>query len=425
MKKPRSWGKKVALLAICTELAVGVGQWIARRFSLTSRAKRFARGEAGELGQLFTGKEGWRQFFRDSHGLLRDFLIPHHGNDHRPHALRPRSLMTYTVAAVLVKLIASGALFLYFPTPARLARIVAQEIVALANRSREEAGLSGLRVEPLLATSALKKGEDMIARDYFAHDTPDGRKPWSFIDREQYDYVYAGENLAVDFMSADAIHEAFMRSPSHRANIMNARYQDIGVAVVNGTLAGHETELLVQFFGTRRQSPTLAVAQPAATPAPAAKPSPSPALPRPTQTPQENPSAPPVPVAQISPNPQQSTTPTPEPLQEPPTLVASLDGSSGLTQELPVTLAAEPILVLGAENRTDQLVAMVLSFSNFFLMALVVFLAAALLLNIFVHIRVQHPSLIMQSIAVLSLLIAMALTKLHFLERIGSQLRIL
>ncbi|TSC77032.1 MAG: SCP/PR1 domain protein [Parcubacteria group bacterium Gr01-1014_31] len=418
MKKRGSWGKKLALLAIGAELAVGVGQWIARRFSLTSRAKRFARGEAGELEQLFSGKEGWRQFFRDSHSLLRDFLIPHHGNDHRPHALRPRSLLTYTVAAVLVKVIASGALFLYFPTPAKLARIVAQEIVALANQSREEAGIPGLRVEPLLVTSALRKGEDMIARDYFAHDTPDGRKPWSFIDRERYDYVYAGENLAVDFMSADAIHEAFMRSPSHRANIMNARYQDIGVAVVNGTLAGRETELLVQFFGTRRQSPTLAVA-PAATPTP--QPSPSPTAVRPTPTP--------VPVAQVSPTPEPSATPTPapipQPLQEPPTLVASIGGERGLTLEPSVTLAGEPILVLGAENRTDQLVAMVLSFSNFFLMALVVFLAAALLLNIFVHIRVQHPTLIVQSIAVLSLLIAMVLTKLHFLERVGSQLRIL
>lgn len=418
MKKRGSWARKLALLVVVVEAALGIGHWIARRLALTQRAKRLAQGEAVELRQLFSGQEGWRQFFHDTRHLLRDFFIPHHGNDHRPHGLRPRSLLWYAVAAVLVKLVASGALFLYFPTTARLARVIAREIVALANRARVESGLHALGVEPVLEAGAWRKGEDMMTRDYFAHDTPDGRKPWSFIDRGQYDYVYAGENLAVDFVSAKTIHQAFMRSPSHRANILNAHYQDIGVAVINGRLGGHETELLVEFFGTKRRSPTRAVARAAASPTPAVavKPDLGPARSgaRAGLAAEERLPPPEVPRA---------TPPAgPEPVGESETVVRGLAVTAG-EPAAPVT--TEPILVLGVENNAGQIVSIILSFSNFFLIALAIFLTAALLLNIFIRIRVQHPDVIVQSIAVVSLICAMVLTRLHFLERLGQQLRIL
>lgn len=418
-------GRRFAWFAVIVEVIAGVYHYFVRHGRFAPRARRLASGEKLEITQLLKGEEGWRQYARDSLGLLYDFFIPHHGNDHRPHALRPKSLLLYTVAAVTMKLVVSGALFLYYPTPARLARIVAQEIMALTNLARQAAGVPLLTIDPVLEASARAKGADMLVRDYFAHDGPDGRKPWSWIDRERYDYVYAGENLAVDFISAEAIHEAFMKSPSHRANIVNGRYQNIGVAVVAGTLAGRQTELLVQFFGTRRgATSSLAAARQTAAPqrpaaiARAPRPVAPPVVPatlQPAARPPEPASSPAVAVFPLAPEPSSDGGVAVDAAKMPDAADAS--DLAGATNE--------PILVLGAQTGSGRIVDVLLTFSNFFLVALAVFLTIALLLNIVIRVRVQHADLILQSIAVLSLLLAMALTKFHFVERIGNQLRIL
>lgn len=424
--------RRFAAIAYILEGAAAIFHFFRRHWQWLFRARKFGRGEARELRQLFGGQEGWRQYAHDSLALLRDFLIPHHGNDHRPHALRPPSLLIYTVVAIGLKVLTSGALFLYYPSPAQLARVVAQEIVGLANHARLTAGVPPLQVDATLQSSALAKGEDMMTRDYFAHDSPDGRKPWSWINREQYDYIYAGENLAVDFLSAEAIHEAFMKSPSHRQNIMNGKYQDIGVAVVHGQLAGRETELLVQFFGTRRPATSAVAMAPRVVPRASPPPAPSPKaslVPSRAPTPPTTPAvATPLPAVQPEPSPSPSdiavlaVTPTPK---ERPELAPVV---SAVVEEPPPEApfqSNEPILVLGAENDSSRVVGILLTFSNFFFVALAVFLAIALLLNIFIRFRIQHPGLILQSIAVVSLLVAMLLTKFHFLERIGNHLRIL
>lgn len=425
-KPKRGLVKKLALVVILTQALLGMLGFLRHRLGRrgwSRRARRLAQGEAAELYQLASGREGWRQFVADSLALLHDFFIPHGGNDHRPHALRPPSLVVFTLAALAIKAVTSGALFLAYPTPARLAKIVAQEIVAFANRARRAVGLPTLAVDPTLEASASAKGQDMLARGYFAHDSPDGRKPWSWIDRSRYDFIYAGENLAIDFLAADTIHAAFMQSPSHRANILNGRYRDIGVAVVSGEMAGRPTELLVEFFGTRR---VAALREPA------------------VGTTRSSPSLPGVgPAAQNSP--ERSVARPVEPLPTPgrvvppaqpfsdapaqtlgvavgsPSLVAAPNTLADATTPLPT----EPILVVGPLARRGQVVEYLLRFANFFLAALTVFLAIALALNIFIRVRIQHPDLILQSAAVIALLVSLILTKFHFLERVGQNLRIL
>ena len=129
--------------------------------------------------------------------------------------------------------------------------IFVEEIVTVTNAYRLENGLSGLSFDPALSQAAREKAEDMFADDYWAHIAPDGTKPWFFITNSGYDYVYAGENLAKDFQKSDAVVVAWMESPTHRQNILNERFEDIGVAVVNGTLDGYETTLVVQMFGCK------------------------------------------------------------------------------------------------------------------------------------------------------------------------------
>jgi hypothetical protein len=88
----------------------------------------------------------------------------------------------------------------------------------------------------------------MFRRNYWSHYGPDGTTPWSFILDAGYRYEYAGENLAKNFLFSQGVIDGWMQSPSHRENILRPEYTDIGLAIVNGTLNGEETTLVVQTF---------------------------------------------------------------------------------------------------------------------------------------------------------------------------------
>ncbi|MGA3291863.1 MAG: CAP domain-containing protein [Candidatus Microgenomates bacterium] len=130
------------------------------------------------------------------------------------------------------------------------ANISPSEVISLTNQERVENGLAPLNANSTLSQAAVAKGNDMLAKGYWAHFAPDGTSPWSFFLKFGYKYEYAGENLARDFPDAASAVTAWMNSPSHRENILNPNYQDIGIGVVEGNLAGVDTTIIVQFFGT-------------------------------------------------------------------------------------------------------------------------------------------------------------------------------
>ena len=102
----------------------------------------------------------------------------------------------------------------------------------------------------------------MLAKGYWAHFAPDGTSPWSFFLSFGYKYQYAGENLARDFSNANDAVNAWMNSPTHRENILNSKYKEIGIGVVEGNLAGVDTTVIVQFFGAPLgNSPSIPIAQ--------------------------------------------------------------------------------------------------------------------------------------------------------------------
>jgi hypothetical protein len=154
--------------------------------------------------------------------------------------------------------------------------ITPEQVVELTNQKREENGLSPLTINSKLNEAAQRKAGDMFAFNYWAHNSPSGRNPWSFFQEAGYQYLYAGENLARDFMNSNAVVDAWMASPSHRDNLLNGHYQEIGLAVVNGTLDGVETTLVVQLFGT--PAPTTVAAKPNVSPPSVASPTPTPKL---------------------------------------------------------------------------------------------------------------------------------------------------
>jgi len=189
---------------------------------------------------------------------LKDLFIPHSSNNHRARILHPASL------SVIVALFLVGQFFLNFFTlvsPSVLgyaSNISPEKIIELTNQKRAELGLAPLTNNSLLNEVAQRKAADMFAFNYWAHVSPSGRDPWSFFKEVGYKYIYAGENLARDFMDSTSVVEAWMNSPTHKDNIVNPNYKEIGVAVVNGNLNGVETTLVVQVFGT---PPTVTTAQ--------------------------------------------------------------------------------------------------------------------------------------------------------------------
>jgi hypothetical protein len=165
---------------------------------------------------------------------------------------------------VLLSVLAFAAIA--FVLPASASALSSDTLVALTNQERAAAGLSPLHINSNLMVSAQAKAQDMIARDYWAHFAPDGTSPWFFITQSGYKYVGAGENLAMDFASDQDVMTGWMNSPTHRANILNPSYVDVGISVVEGYLQGHDTMLVVAHYGIPAQAP--APAPVAAAPAP-------------------------------------------------------------------------------------------------------------------------------------------------------------
>lgn len=125
-----------------------------------------------------------------------------------------------------------------------------QELMILTNEKRQESGLGPLTIDDRLSQAAAGKASDMFSKDYWAHDAPDGTTPWDFIKGAGYNYIYAGENLARGFNSAQDVVNAWMASPEHRQNMLSSNYQNVGFAVATGKLSGEDTVLVVEMLGS-------------------------------------------------------------------------------------------------------------------------------------------------------------------------------
>ena len=124
-----------------------------------------------------------------------------------------------------------------------------EDLLRDTNKEREDRGLNSLKYSSVLARAAEQKAKHMFANNYWNHIGPDGATPWDFMLSNGYNYTYAGENLAKDFMNSSSVVKAWINSPSHRDNLLSANYTEIGFAVVDGTLSGEDTTIVVQMFG--------------------------------------------------------------------------------------------------------------------------------------------------------------------------------
>jgi uncharacterized protein YkwD len=112
---------------------------------------------------------------------------------------------------------------------------------------------AALTLDQQLTTAAQTKANDMVAHNYWSHTSPTGQTPWSFITTAGYSYVVAGENLAYGFSNASDTVTGWMSSPEHRANILDAAYQNVGFGVASSSdyLGQGPTTIVVAEYASR------------------------------------------------------------------------------------------------------------------------------------------------------------------------------
>lgn len=166
------------------------------------------------------------------------------------------------------------------------------------NAERAANGLGALALNSVLNQAAQAKANDMAARDYWSHNTPEGNPPWVFFTNAGYEYETAGENLAYGFDDSDDTVTAWMNSPGHRANILNTTYQEIGFGMANSSNyqgTGPQTIVVAMYA-----KPYAVAAAQAPAPAPAPAPQPAPVAETPAPTPVVEETPPPEPVAETN-----------------------------------------------------------------------------------------------------------------------------
>lgn len=188
---------------------------------------------------------------------LKNYFVPHKENDHKPKMLHGTSVVALALIAVVVFAASAFHAALLIRNSDFLAAVLPGVLVDLANGDRAENGELPLTMNPLLVEAAQLKANDMAAKEYFAHESPEGFSPWHWFIEVGYQFTHAGENLAVNFVDSEDVEEAWLNSPGHRANILNGAFTEIGIATAEGEYKGSKTVFVVQLFG--RPAP-LAVA---------------------------------------------------------------------------------------------------------------------------------------------------------------------
>ncbi|MDP2855850.1 MAG: CAP domain-containing protein [bacterium] len=314
---------------------------------------------------------------------LKKYFIPYQENDHQPHILRSKAVNIIAAVIIFCELVFLFEIYGVFPKNF-MALILSDVLIDETNENRSTNNLNTLKTNLVLNTAAQLKANDMASKEYFSHTSPEGKTPWYWFDRAGYKFSYAGENLAVNFVDSKDVVDAWMGSPTHRVNILSDYFTEIGIGVANGKYNGQETTFIVQMFGR---------------PAPAVQTPPQP------KTPQVTPVA---------------VTPTPVSLESSDTFVAvkGAEVEPG-TNSIPVPTAGEQTASRAAS--LEKIISQPKTTATFIYIVLGLLVIVALLLTIFIKIKIQYPRLIKNGMLLL-VLIAIILAINQFITLYHSQI---
>jgi len=312
---------------------------------------------------------------------FKKYFIPHEGNSYKPHLLRHETITFFLLLTIAVELGFLIQVYVIFDKTNFLAAVLPGVLTDLTNEARAENNLPPLKENQFLVEAAERKVSDMTSKGYFAHVSPEGVTPWHWLQVVGYSYAAAGENLAVNFNESEDVTEAWMNSPTHRANIVRADFEEIGIAVARGKFEGKDAIFVAQFFGKPFKVSSAPAAQSAPVP--------------------ENPAPPPA-------SPQRN--PIPEP-----TRVLGEEETPSPTETQP-TLAPKPVGTVSQEIKTSVERAITSPGRSvntlYIVLALIIFLA--LLLAIFIRIEIQHPVFLARGVLLFAIIAFLLFANIKF-----------
>lgn len=188
---------------------------------------------------------------------VRKYFIPHDGNNYHPHILHTKRAVFYCGIGLVVKVIAVLAVMAlplgaFMSSDTLLAQ--ADKIKTLVNDVRVKNGMAVLFPAQKLSVSSQGKAEDMAENEYFSHEGTDGKTVISWLAEAGYDYNVAGENLAMGFSSAEDVVAAWKKSPTHRANLIDSEYSEFGVGIEGGEYKGTPTVFIALHAASSRKT---------------------------------------------------------------------------------------------------------------------------------------------------------------------------
>lgn len=166
-----------------------------------------------------------------------------------------------SLMAVLVLLTFVGAnlhALLWQSSDWLISTVLPSVVIDLTNEERADISTAPLARNTTLDEAAKLKAKHMAKNEYFSHFSPEGVSPWHWFDEAGYVYAHAGENLAIHFTDSSEVVDAWMDSPTHRENIVNGIYTEIGVGTAKGKFDGYDTVYVVQLFGSPAILPVVA-----------------------------------------------------------------------------------------------------------------------------------------------------------------------
>lgn len=150
-------------------------------------------------------------------------------------------------------------------------------LLSATNAQRAANGKSNLSINAKLTSAAQTKANDMAARNYWSHNTPDGKAPWYFVEQAGYGYSKAGENLAYGFTTSGQTVNGWMNSQSHKDNMLDSAFTEVGFGYVNSASYNNSGEqtIVVAMYGQPQVAGVSQTAPAPTTPTPAPAPAPT------------------------------------------------------------------------------------------------------------------------------------------------------
>jgi uncharacterized protein YkwD len=209
---------------------------------LSYDAHAWTESAISTAGDLASVLREWKDQDKDTHKSLMD-------DDYRDlgigiSKLRGAPLYVFLFATPEAEFFARATASL------RDAGRVRAAVLEQVNAARRKAGAQPLRASAQLDQAAQKHAEDMLARGFFAHESPEGKTVRERAREAGYDWRAIGENIAEGQFTVDEVMDSWMKSPDHRRNILDRGFTELGVGLALGKGKNGERRVLwAQSFG--------------------------------------------------------------------------------------------------------------------------------------------------------------------------------